>query len=189
MARKDDSNVSRKVNSRMEMTQKGIFNFPSRPKNILHYLVHRFLFRESKLTHLVKWDYQLKKYVTNPANGVPPTPEARTSARGNATSQVFSDDESMSMSTFVKAAVIAGAVKIDTIVIWEMEDGQRIVGKVRYPLTPDTLMNLNDEDRETDLIAQVAKFIKNGDKDTTDQSFTDLVSKIQDHKSKQKVGE
>lgn len=187
MARKENSAVSQRVNNRMERTRLGDFDFPSRPKNILHYLTHRFLFRESGLTRLEKWDALLKRFVNNPANGYPQTPEAKTSGRGNLTSQVFSEDEGMSINTFVKAAVVAGAEEIDLIVVWKMKDGTRIVGKHRHPLTPDTLMNLKEEETEMSLITKITEFIHRDD--TGDDTMKELSTIVDYYKALKKAGE
>ena len=160
MARKEDSKVTRRVSSRMDLTSKDIFSFPSRPKNIFWYLTHRFLFRGLGVTRLETWDNKLKRYASDPRNGNPQTPEARTSARGNMTNQIFSEDESMSVSNFVKAAAVVGVEEIEIIAVWKMPNGKRIVGKVRYPLTPDVLLSLKDDDEETELIAQVNEFLQ-----------------------------
>lgn len=167
MARKEDSKATRKVTSRMDLTSKDIFNFPSRPKNILWYLTHRFLFRGLGITRLEVWDSKVKRYTLDPRNGVPQTPEARTSARGNLTSQIFTDDESMSVNNFVRAASVAEVEEIEVIAIWKMTNGRRIMGKVRYPLTPDVLMSLKDDDEETELIAQVNEYLQQPDSSST----------------------
>lgn len=185
MGRKEDSEVSKRVNNRMELTRQGVFDFPSRPKNILYYLTHRFLFRESGLVKLEKWDALLKRFVDNPANGYPQTPASRTSARGNMTSQVFSEDEGMSVNTFVKSAVVAEAVEIDFIVVWKMKSGQRIIGKHRHPLTPDTLMNLKEEEAESSLIAKVTEIIQKDEGKTLEE----LAALIDAFKAKKKAGE
>lgn len=183
MARKEDSRVTRRVNSRMELTSKDIFDFPSRPKSILWYLVHRYLFRGMGITRLETWDTLLKRYVNDPKNGIPPTPEARTSARGNMTSQIFSEDEGMSINNFVKAAVVAGVEEIEMLVIWKLPKGRRIVGKVRYPLTPEILLSLNENDEETELIAAVNSFLQEQD-DTSSSPLKKLWRKLIGHRSK-----
>jgi len=184
MARKEDSRITRHVNSQMELTRLGNFDFPRRPQNILWYLTHRFLFRGLNILSLERWDSLLKKYVNDPRNGIAQTPEGRTSARGNVTSQVFSEDESMSVSTFVKAAVVAEVEEIEILTIWKMKDGRRIVGKVRYPLTPDVLLTLNDGDVETELIAQVNEFLQS--KQEGGGILKNLMRKLLGHKNKKK---
>lgn len=178
MARKEDSNVTRKVSSRMELTSLDVFDFPRRPKNILWYLVHRYLFRGLKITRLEVWDSLLKRYVNDPKNGVKQTPEGKTSARGNLTSQIFSDDEAMSISTFVNAAVVAGAEEIEILVAWKMPNERRITGKLRYPLTPDVLMNLNDEDEETRLLAQFSELMQRKDSLDSSKPIKNLMRKM-----------
>lgn len=182
MARKEDSRVTKRVGRQMDLTSRGIFNFPSRPKNILWYLVHRFLFKGLGITRLETWDQLLKRYVTDPANGIPQTPEHRTSARGNITNQVFSEDEGMSISTFVKAAVVAGVEEIEVLSIWKMADGRRIVGKVRYPLTPDVLLSLSEEDEESELISQVNDFLQT----KKEGKLKGLMRQLLNHKNKKK---
>lgn len=183
MARKEDSLVTRRVNSQMDLTARGIFNFPSRPKNVLWYLTHRFLFKGLGITRLETWDALLKRYVNDPANGIPQTPAHRTSARGNITNQVFSEDESMSVSTFVKAAVVANVEEIELLAIWKMKDGRRLVGKVRYPLTPDVLLSLSEEDEESELIAQVNDFLQSKKEGSPLKA---LMRKLIGHKNKKK---
>lgn len=185
MARKEDSRVTRRVNSQMELTKMGNFDFPRRPQNILWYLTHRFLFRGLGILSLERWDSLLKKYVNDPRNGIAQTPEGRTSARGNVTNQVFPEDEGMSVSTFVKAAVVAGVEEIELLTIWKMPDGRRIVGKIRYPLTPDVLLSLGEEDSETELIAQVNEFLQ-GKKEGKLKS---LMRQLLGHKKKKESGE
>lgn len=167
MARKEDSKVTRRVASRMDLTSHDIFDFPSRPKNIFWYLTHRFLFRGLGIVRLETWDNKLKRFVADPKNGIPQTPEARTSTRGNMTSQIFSEDESMSVSNFVKAAAVVGVEEIEILVMWKMPDGKRVVGKVRYPLTPDVILSLKDDDEEVALIAQVNEYLQQPDSETT----------------------
>jgi hypothetical protein len=189
MARKEDSQVTKRVSSRMELTSLDIFEFPRRPKNILWYLVHRFLFRGLRITRLEVWDTLLKRYVNDPKNGVKQTPEARTSARGNLTSQIFSEEEAMSIGTFVNAAVVAGAVELELMAIWKMGDGKRLVGKVRYPLTPDVLMSLKDEDDQTKLIADVNELLQRSD-DIKSEDVKKLLDKmIEIKKKKNQSGE
>lgn len=167
----------------MDLTARGIFNFPSRPKNVLWYLTHRFLFKGLGITRLETWDALLKRYVNDPANGIPQTPAHRTSARGNITNQVFSEDESMSVSTFVKAAVVANVEEIELLAIWKMKDGRRLVGKVRYPLTPDVLLSLSEEDEESELIAQVNDFLQSKKEGSPLKA---LMRKLIGHKNKKK---
>lgn len=181
MARKEDSRITRHVNSQMELTRLGNFDFPRRPQNLFWYLTHKFLFRGLGILTLERWDSLLKKYVNDPRNGIAQTPEGRTSARGNVTSQVFSEDESMSVSTFVKAAVVADVEEIELLVIWKMKDGRRIVGKVRYPLTPDVLLSLSESDEETELIAQVNDFLQSKKEGSPLKS---LLRKLLGHKKK-----
>lgn len=183
MARKEDSRVTRRVHSRMTKTQYDIFEFPKGPKNVLWYLAHRFLLRGLRITRLELWDSLLKKYVNDPKNGIRQTPEAKTSTRGNTTSQVFSEDEGMSISTFFTTAVVAGAVELELIAIWKMADSQRLVGKVRYPLTPDVLMSIKEEDEETQLIAEITQYIQNGKTDD-DSDLQKLWDKLKAIKSK-----
>lgn len=189
MARKDNSRVTKRVASRMDQTQAGIFSFPSRPKNIPWYLVHRFLFKGLGITRLEVWDGLLRRYVTDPKNGIPQTPEHRTSARGNITSQVFSEDEGMSISTFIKTAVVANVEEIELIAVWKMADGRRIVGKVRYPLTPDILLKLGEEDEETNLIAEVSGFLQEQEESKSGK-LKALFRKLMGHrKQKEEAGE
>lgn len=183
MARKEDSRVTKRVNRRMDLTSAGIFNFPSHPKNIPWYLVHRFLFKGLGIVRLEMWDNLLKRYVTDPKNGIPQTPEKRTSARGNITSQVFSEDEGMSISTFVKAAVVAGVEEIELLSIWKMPDGKRIVGKVRYPLTPDVLLSLSEEDEQAQLITEVNNYLQAPEKKEPD-ALKGLIDKLTTYKNK-----
>lgn len=186
MARKEDSRVTKRVNSRMELTSKDIFDFPRRPKNILWYLVHRFLFRGLKITRLETWDTLLKRYVNDPKNGVKQTPEARTSARGNLTSQIFSEEEGMSISTFVNAAVVADVQEIELIAVWKMKGNRRIVGKVRYPLTPDVLMSLKEEDEETRLLAEISDYLQLEGDGKDDAHLEKLWAKLKELKNKKK---
>jgi hypothetical protein len=99
---------------------------------------------------------------------------------------VFSEDESMSVSTFVKAAVVANVEEIELLAIWKMKDGRRLVGKVRYPLTPDVLLSLSEEDEESELIAQVNDFLQ-AKKETS--PLKALMRKLIGHKNKKNSGE
>jgi hypothetical protein len=167
MARKEDSRVTKRVNSQMDLTSRGIFNFPNQPKNMLWYLVHKFLFKGLGITRLETWDNLLKRYVADPAHGIPQTPEHRTSARGNLTNQVFSEDKGMSISTYVKAAVVAGIDEIELITIWK-KGNRRIVGKVRYPLTPDVLLSLAEEDKKTEVIELINDYLQSDEIDSAE---------------------
>lgn len=184
MGRKEDSRVTRRVNSQMGLTQQNIFNFPTRPKNILWYLTHRFLFKGLNIIRLETWDNLLKRYVNNPKNGVKQTPEAKTSTRGNLTSQVFSEDEAMSIGTFFNAAAVAGVEEVELVVIWKMPKDKRIWGKIRYPLTPDVVMGLNEQDEETKLIAEVNQYLQS-DKDI---DIDHIVERLKAHKEQKKQG-
>lgn len=188
MARKEESQVTRRVSNRMELTSLDIFEFPRRPKNILWYLVHRYLFRGLRITQLEVWDTLLKRYVNDPKNGVKQTPEARTSARGNLTSQIFSEEEAMSISTFVNAAVVAGVEELELMAIWKLPGGRRIVGKVRYPLTPDILMSLKDDDDQTKLIADVNELLQRK-ADIKSEDVQKLLDKMIEIKKKNQTGE
>lgn len=185
MARKEDSNVTRRVNSQMESTALGVFTFPNRPQNMLWYLLHKFLFRGSGLVKLEMWDALLKRFVNDPNNGVAPTADARTSTRGNLTGQVFPEDKGMSINTFVKASSVAGAKELELLAIWKMDDGTRIVGKVKYPLTPDVLINLNEEESDADMIREVSQFLQDDNEDSV-QKLIDKLSKYK--KSKKQNG-
>lgn len=188
MARKEDSKSTRRVHSSMTRTARDEFDFPRNPKNILWYLNHKFLFRGKGIVRLHTWDELLKRYVSDPKNGIPQTPEARTSARGNATAQIFTEDESMTVSNFVKAAVIAGASNLKFMVVWEFPDGSRIVGSVPYSLTPDMLVRLSEENEEIDLIAQVSAFLQNHE-DTSSTPLKKLWRKLVGYRTKKKDGE
>lgn len=183
MGRKEDSRVTRRVISRMTKTQQDIFNFPKSPKNVLWYLAHRFLLRGMRITKLEVWDGLLKRYVNDPKNGVRQTPEAKTSTRGNLTAQVFSEEEEMSVSTFFNTAVIAGAEEIEVIVVWKMPEERRIMGKVRYPLTPDVLLSIREEDEATRLITEVTQFLQD-DNQSTDEHLQKLLDKLKGFKAK-----
>lgn len=183
MGRKEDSKVTRRVQSRMARTQLDVFDFPKGPKNILWYLAHRFLLRGLRITKLEIWDGLLKRYVNDPKNGIRQTAEVKTSTRGNLTSQVFSEDESMSVSTFFTTAVVAGAEEIELIAIWKMPDQRRIMGKVRYPLTPDILLSIKEEDEETRLITEITQYINNG-KSPDEAHLQKLWDKLKEFKNK-----
>ena len=182
MARKEDSNVTRRVNSQMELTALGVFNFPNRPQNMLWYLLHKFLFRGTGLVKLEKWDALVKRFVNDPTNGVAATADARTSTRGNLTGQVFPEDKGMSINTFVKASRVAGAKELELLVIWKMEDGTRIVGKVKCPLTPDVLINISEEESDVDVIKEVSQFLQ----DDQEDSVAKLVEKLAQYKKQKK---
>lgn len=183
MARKDDSKVTRRVHSRMTKTQQDVFEFPRGPKNVLWYLTHRFLLRGRRITRLETWDALLKKYVNDPKNGVRQTPEVRTSTRGNLTSQVFSEDEGMSINTFFTTAVVAGAEELELVAVWKMPDQTRIVGKVRYPLTPDLILSIREEDEETRLIADITEYLQSGEQ-ADDEHLQKLWDKLKQFKNK-----
>lgn len=182
MGRKEDSKVTKRVNSRMALTQQDIFDFPKRPKNILWYLAHRFLFRGLGILRLEAWDAALKRYVNDPRNGVRQTPEAKTSTRGNLTSQIFSEEEGMSVGTFINAAVVAGVEEIEIMAVWKMPKGRRIVGKVRYPLTPDVIMSLNEDDEETRLISEINEYLQKDEKG--DAHLDKLMTRLKEQKAK-----
>lgn len=182
MGRKEDSQITQRVNRRMGLTQQDIFDFPTRPKNILWYLTHRFLFRGLRITRLEIWDALLKKYVNDPRNGVRQTPEARTSMRGNLTSQVFSEDEGMSIATAINSAVVAGAEEVEIVMIWKMPKSKRLWGKIRYPLTPDVVMGLTEEDEETKLISEISRYINT--ETETDDKLSTLVDRLKELKVK-----
>jgi hypothetical protein len=120
--------------------------------------------------------------VNDPKNGVKQTPEAKTSTRGNLTSQIFSEDEGLSVSTFVNAAVVAGVEEIDILVGWKMPDGRRIVGKVRYPLTPDVVMSLKEEDEATRLIGEINDYLHSDKSD--DDHLKKLTVRLKELKAK-----
>lgn len=187
MARKEDSKVTRRVNRRLELSARDQFDFPRRPKNILWYLVHRYLFRGLRMNRLETWDAMLKRYVLNPKNGVTPTPEARTSERGNLTSQIFSEDEGMSINTFAKTAVVAEAIELEIIAIWKFPKGKRIVGKVRYPLNPDVLMSLRDEDEETAILTQISDFLQQPGSQNEHAKLEELAKKLLEVKRKKSI--
>lgn len=186
MARKDDSKVTRRVNSRMQMTKLGMFSPPRHPKNILWYLTHRYLFRGLGILQLEVWDNLLKRYVHDPKNGIRQTPESRTSARGNITDQVFHAEEKMSISTYVTAAAVAEVEEIELVAIWKMAKGRRIVGKVRFPLTPDVVVNLKD-DEETELITDVNNFLQSND--DADDTVDHLIQRLLEYKKRKAAGE
>lgn len=179
MARKEDSNVTRRVNSQMESTALGLFAFPNRPQGLLWYLLHKFLFKGSGLVKLEKWDGLLKRFVNDPRNGIANTADARTSARGNLTSQVFPEDKGISINTFVKASSVAGAVELELLAVWRMKDGTRIVGKIKYPLTSDVLINLNEEETDADMIKSVNEFLHD---DNDSDSLSLLIEKLSKYK-------
>lgn len=168
MARKEDSRVTIRATSQLRTIEN---RAPAHSKGILWYLLLRFLFRGVGIrrdrddANLSKWDNLLKNFVRNPENGIPQTSEAMTSARGNLTSQVYSEDEGLSMSTFVKASAVCGAEEVRFIVEWKMKNGERIVGKVAYPLTPDVLVNLSEEDKDTKLLEEVHEVIQKSQDD------------------------
>lgn len=187
MARKENSLVTMRANSQLRTID---YKIPRSSKSILWYLLMKFLFRGVGMGEsLYKWDGLLKKYVEDPANGIPQTPEGRTSARGNLTSQTFSEDEGMSMSTFIKASAVAEAAAINFIVIWEMKDGKRIVGKHRHILTPDMLMKLSEENEETELIEEVNEFLHETKNTENRKIFKRLLRRLKTYASRKKDAE
>ena len=188
MARKEDSRVTRLATSQLNTIEE---KFPRSAKGILWYLTLRFLFQgvgirnghsESRLS---RWDALLKRFVMDPNNGIPQTAEGRTSARGNLTNQVFSEDEGMSMATFVKAAAVCETAELDIIAIWKMKDGQRIVGKVSYPLTPDTLVSMREEDEVTALMQEFNEFLTS--ENVNPALGLEIVNKVEQFKAKKKL--
>jgi len=177
--RTKESGVKERLFRRMEANKLDIFNFPRSPKNILWYLTHKYLYNTLGIFKLEIWDHLIKKYINDPRFVFLDTNEKKTSARGNITNQIWSTDESMSVNTFIKAAIIAGVKQVNMIVEWELED-RKIRGHLKFPLSDDVIVTGQDQkelDEKEKLIDKINTILSDPEKLETKEQILDILNK------------